>query len=768
MKAKIHVYLLLILIFLIIPSLSYSQEATVNIAVLEFYNESGLSEYDYLSTAIQNSIYTTLEKSISEKNQTDIKLIPLLTVSEEASNFGLDYTTMNNTVNILKFSLETGANIIIFGKYNTDSEAEFLSVEIPIYSIAKRDFLTRSNYEVETGADLFNFINTLSLSTTKIIQDNKEDILVSIEELYEEANPPYQTEELHFTMLREEFIQVEWVTNKETISELYMTTEPDYVEEAILHTYPDETEDALNHTAKIPFNHLPESEFNYYLISSDTDILGQTTLSEAQDFSQSRLEDVADTLFEEEKTTLISEALSFAEQNQFEDALGLLLFIKDNVVPVYDNYTTISDESMADVYDAIRQVFEMELNQTYDTINSLANQNRFEAAEDYINTIYDEIIPKYEPYIDIDMNKIEQEVEKLKKQIKREEIASVNEEGVEYFPYYARLSALHFGFSSAPLNSTSETPIIATSGIEAGISILGSGFYPFLKLSLPYYIFIENSSYFIFQSIIPAIGMRFFTKPTRITYNFGLYMEAPFGMSNDNTDYHIALTLDGGVIMNMPLGFYFNGFVNIILTDFGIEAGIEGGFNWFLGEEVPPPDVEFDTSLYNLMRGLYMGAKFIHILPVSVYNSDYNITFGAVPVMFEFGFVVKRDLLLYGVVGVSLTGGDMGIQENPTYKLEQSFPQMLIIAPGIEWLINPSNQMLSLYVETNLDLLYLSKEDSPGTYSYSFHPYISIIPGVGIQFLFPAGAYFKIGLPILLIPDLSLGVQFSFGIRWYD
>jgi hypothetical protein len=438
----------------------------------------------------------------------------------------------------------------------------------------------------------------------------------------------------------------------------------------------------------------------------------------------------------------------------------------DNVIPVYENYTAISDESIVDVYDAIRQVYELELKQAYDTINSLANQNRFKSAEDYIDTIYDEIIPKYEPYIDIDMDKVKQEIEKLKKQITREEIASVNEDGVEYFPYYARMSALHFGFSSAPLGSSSgDTPVIATSGIEAGIGILGSGFYPFLKLSIPYYIFIGNTSYNLFQSIIPAIGMRFFTIPSRMTYNFGLYMETPFGVKENNSDYHISLTLDGGVIMNMPLGFYFNGFVNIILTDFGIEAGIEGGFNWFLGEEVPPPDVEFDTSLYTLMRGLYMGAKFIHVLPVSVYNSDYNITFAAVPVMFEFGFVVKRDFILYGVVGVSLAGGNIGGTASPKYSLEQSFPQMLLIAPGIEWLINPSNQMLSFYVESNLDLLYLENQDNN---SISYHAYLSITPGIGIQFLFPTGAYFKIGLPILLLPDLSMGVQFNFGIRWYD
>jgi hypothetical protein len=766
MKKILYVFIIPILVGLISPSLIYSQEAMVNIAVLEFYNESGHAEYDYLSTAIQNSIFTTMDKSITQNKQTDVKLIPLEIVSKASSKYNLNYSTMNNTVNILKFSLETKANIIIFGKFNTDEEKDLLTVEIPIYSIAKRDFLIESEYDVEIGEDLFKFINSLSLSTNQIIQDNKEDILVSIEELYQEANPPYHTQKIHLTKLREGFIEVQWATNKESVSELYISSSKDYSQDAILHTYPDETEDAINHTVQIPTADLPEGEFEYYLIASDTDVLGQTSISDAEQFSRKRIREIARDLFETEKATGIEQALSLADEQLFDDALDELLSIINNGVPFYEKFFTISEDDTKDIYDTIKQVFELELEQTYQTVKNLANQNRFDAAEDYINIIYDEIIPKYEPYIDIDIEKVNDEVSQLKRQIKREEIASVNEEGVDYFPWYARLSTLHFGFSSGGLNNT---PIVATSGLEGGIRLFDSGFYPFLRLSFPYIMYINKKDYFI-QAIIPAIGLRYFTIPSRITYNFGLYMETPFAYDdiNDGWVNHLAITIDGGLILNMPLGFYFNAFANfIIVENFDIELGIEGGFNWFLGKEIDPTDVEFDTSLYTLVKGVYLGAKFIHIIPTESDN-EYNMTLASVPVMGDIGLIIKRDLILYASIGISFVGGEIGDSSGDLHIPQQDPIKIISIAPGVEWLINPSNQMLSLFGEIGVDLIYLEKENESTSTEPLIYPYLSINPGIAIQFLFPAGAYFKIGLPILLYPDLNIGIQFNFGIRWYD
>jgi hypothetical protein len=779
MKVKLFVLMILILVGLTSPSLIYSQEAMVNIAILEFYNESGLAEYDYLSTAIQNSIFTTMDKSVAQNKQTDIKLIPLEIINKASSKYNLNYSTMNNIVNILKFSLETKANIIIFGKFNTDEETDLLTVEIPIYSIAKRDFLVESQYDVEIGEDLFKFINSLSLSTNQIIQDSKDEILVSIEELYQEANPPYHTQKIHFTKLREDFIEVQWTTNKEAVSELYLSSSKDYSQENVMNTYPDETKDALNHTVQIPTTDLPEGEFEYYLIASDTDVLGQTSISDAEQFSRKRIRETARDLFETEKATSIEQALSLANEQLFDDALDELLSIINNGVPFYGTFFDITEDDTKDIYDTIKQVFELELEQTYQTVKSLANQNRFDAAEDYLNTIYDEIVPKYEPYIEIDMERVKEEVSQLKRLIKREEIASVNEEGVDYFPWYLRLSTLHFGFSSGGLDNT---PIVVTSGLEAGIRLFQSGFYPFLRFSIPYIMYINKNDYFI-QAIIPAIGFRYYTIPTRITYNFGLYMETPFAYNDDESNWvnHIAITVDGGLILNMPLGFYFNAFANFIITDsFDIELGIEGGFNWFLGDEIDPTDVEFDTSLYTLVKGVYLGAKFIHIIPSGSESSDneYNLTLGCVPVMGDIGLIIKRDLLLYASIGISFVGGELG-DSTGSYHIPQQEPIKIIsLAPGVEWLINPSNQMLSLFGEIGIDLIYLEKENINNDKSDNnrqkqsttsrYFPYISINPGVAIQFLFPAGAYFKIGLPILLYPDLNIGIQFNFGIRWYD
>ncbi|MFW5800339.1 MAG: hypothetical protein ACOCV8_05965, partial [Spirochaetota bacterium] len=320
-KIKFFAYLLFIIFLcLFLSAPIYSQEANINIAVLEFTNKSGLKDFDYLSSSIQRSIYTALENTIKSNEYSDISLISMNLVNKTAKKYEINTDNLDNTANLLKFSLETKANIIIMGEYNINQEVDQLTLQIPMYNVAERNILTETSFKGDLTTDIYNFIDNISYETATEIARQREQLLINLEELYKEANPPSYEQKLNISSINIDAVKVEWQTNKETVSTLYLLDSNKFSKDSIINTYQDEGKDAINHYVNIPLEDISEGE-EYYLISQDKDFLEQEVKSELLPFSYKDIYNAINTVFDEELNQYFQKSKNYANNNEYDKAI---------------------------------------------------------------------------------------------------------------------------------------------------------------------------------------------------------------------------------------------------------------------------------------------------------------------------------------------------------------------------------------------------------------------------------------------------------------
>ncbi len=781
---KLYCILLVILILLTITNVAYStklQDTIISISIFEFKNKSNSIDYNYLSSVIQKSIYASIENMIKVSDK-EIQLVPTKIVNEYSKKYNLSIDSLDNIPNILRYSLETQTNIMILGEFFIDNESNKMSIHVPIYSVAKRSFIAEKTYETDLTKDIYEFVDGVSVDTTSMVKEKKNEILIGLEELKRQAYPPKYEKQPTVTDVDSNVIKIEWLTNKETVSELFLLSEKTFNKNKIIKKYNDESKDAINHIAYVPMKDISDGK-DYYFIAQDTDLLGQQSVSESLYVNYKNITAIAEKALYERIAYHYKESEKYANINIFNEALKELNKILVNVIPQYKEFLQINEEEIiAEVKSHMRTLLDREVEWRINNARKYANDTLFNEAFGELDKILSDTVPRYEPFIDIDKDSLKKRIEEEKKALKRTEIESVNKTGLDYYPWYMRFSILAVDLNVLSMSNVhGGPPVDAFLGIEVGFKVSKIGIYPFLKLIYPYIInffYMEGSVYNSYELGLVALkgvfifdlGARYFSKPARITYNVGLSLENVFTFNPDHS-YGLSIKIDGGLSLHIPLGFYFNLYANIfVFPTFNLTFGLDGGFSLFLGAETPKTDVVFDASLYPFRLSFSFTGSFINL---------FTYAKGGLNLVADFGFMATKNLYVFFELGYFPALGNIGgsIEGQPY----TSYDNGIYIGSGVEWLINPSNIMFSLFIEPVLQIAWGNKiekigDDTVTTPITGF--FLTIDPGFCIQFLFPFGAYFKMSFPISIIkddptkdpvsvPGIDIGIKFGFGIRWY-
>ncbi len=762
------IFVLIIILIILLPISVYSQSTKINIAVLKFTNNSGLEDYDYISPTVQKSIYESLS-SISGK---DISVISYNFTNIVAEKYDININNIDQMAKILKFCLETKANLIILGEYDVIKDKNEIKLTIQIYSPAKKSVIAKSIYKGSISANMFEFIDNIALSANNLVVSKKEEIKISLEELYKEANPPKYIIEPTISEVNIEYIKVNWYTNKETIAVLYLLKSKEYKEENIVKEYEDENTDALRHSVTIPMSDIIDN-VSFYIMSKDIDFTNQTSTSNIVEMFD-KIKSQVEKLFEKDLASRYELVDKYAEEHNYDKALIELDKIFTSLIPKYSFFLEINEEEIKSiVLTKIEVLFKKEIEWAYYNANEFVKQNKFKETNEELEKILTVIIPKYEGLIKIDKEKIKEEIKKWNNRVVKEQISSLYEEKLEYYPWYLRVELARGGIDTFRLvnNPIGSLPVNVFFGLEAGVKLFKIGLYPYLSVKIPFYTSAISGSLVYeaqlsnFGAVAFDLGVKYFTKPARITFDFSAALEMK--ILSRLTELHqtedlvtIGILLDAGFIVNIPIGFYYNFFVDFTFAPFvDVVIGLEAGLNFFLGAETPYATAEFVTTLYPIRVGFTLSGLWGNITALSlIYESKIHQQ--GVQLQVDVAFLLVKNLYLGVVVGLPIymnTSFPNETSSTTIHRIGLGGSFGLTTEVGVEWLINPSNTMVSLMLNTRASMFFTNP----------FRFTLAIIPTCIIQFLFPFGAYFKLAFPINVVPYADFGLEIGFGVRWY-
>lgn len=334
MKKMVIILIILIILFSVSLDCFASNsldKSGIKIAVLSFENKEEVNAYDYLSKSIQNSIYEALNI------QEGINLIPNKTSNEYSKEIGLGIQNRESLSAMMRFAAETTANVITIGEYIIHPDENIIDVNVYVYSIAQRDIIINISNSGELD-NSYELLDMIAQKTSDKVKENRESIEIAIDDIIKDATPPKYTTKPQIQEISIEGIKIEWITTKETASNLILMTsknKEDYVKK-----FGDLSEDAVHHYVIIPIKMLKKDK-EFYFVVIDTDFIGNEIESS---ITQIKSKTVYNTLFNqytEEKKSLLDQSIKKEESGELETALDKLQELQ-NLITKYDSYLNLS------------------------------------------------------------------------------------------------------------------------------------------------------------------------------------------------------------------------------------------------------------------------------------------------------------------------------------------------------------------------------------------------------------------------------------------
>ncbi len=287
MFKKFILITIIILIILLSTINLYSQSLSISIAVLPFNNETENPNYDYIRNSLQESISTSL------RTIKDISVIDNITVNEVNAELEVDYENVSNLAKSLRFAVETGTNVLIVGTYDViNYDYKFKTA---VYSVAQKKVIDRTEI---TGKNEFDLINSFSKNISDKLIENKESIEIALDDIAKDIEPPVLISQPAIKEINTEGIIIDWETNKETVSNLYLSESKNFdITENTLH-FEDLSDDALYHWVRIDYDTIDPKK-SYYFKTSEQDFFDNHIESKEQIIQEDEIYNHLNELYEE-------------------------------------------------------------------------------------------------------------------------------------------------------------------------------------------------------------------------------------------------------------------------------------------------------------------------------------------------------------------------------------------------------------------------------------------------------------------------------------
>ncbi len=329
MKKRFSFFVFILLLIIIIPIDAFAQQKDIGIkiAILPFDNKSKNADFDYLSQLFQQSIYASITQ------QEGIKVIPNAKATQNAKEVGLTLSTLSTSTITLKFAVKCDINVIILGSYDIDSKGK-LFVTTYVYSVAQKN---NAITIVKDGTDIFQIIDDIALNTSKELKARKSEIEIALEDIMKDIDPPAYISEPKIKDISVDGVRIEWQTNKETVSTLYIGVTPNFVIDKNTPAIDDQSEDAKNHYVIVGYNIItPTGE--YYFKTKDQDLFNNVVSSkEEPHIEKNEIYEVLSEEYELSVKNLYDEVEKLKKEGKFDESLD----IYKNVIEINNKYIAL-------------------------------------------------------------------------------------------------------------------------------------------------------------------------------------------------------------------------------------------------------------------------------------------------------------------------------------------------------------------------------------------------------------------------------------------
>ncbi len=309
MCKKLIIFNLIILIVLTSVGSVFAQDLSINIAVLPFDNELNDPNYNYIQNSLQESISTSI------KTIKDVTVIDNQIINKTNEELKLNYDNIEQMSKSLRFAVEAGCNVIIVGKYKVvDYDYIFKTA---VYSIAQKKIIDRTEI---TGKDEFDLIDTFSKNIVDKLLENKDSIEVALEDIAKDIQPPVFTSQPSIKEVSVDGVIIDWETNKETVSNLYLSEKKDFTIHENTLSFEDLSKNALYHWVMIDYNSIdPKKE--YYFKTSEEDLFDNRVLSQTQHIEEKHIYNKLKESYDKEVIDKYKKLDSLMNEKAFNTAL---------------------------------------------------------------------------------------------------------------------------------------------------------------------------------------------------------------------------------------------------------------------------------------------------------------------------------------------------------------------------------------------------------------------------------------------------------------
>jgi hypothetical protein len=308
-----------------------SDDNILRVAVIPLEKAEGVdSSYEYLGGFIQNSLIAGL------KNIEDISIISVSKVNEVSEELNLNRSNLDLFSLTMRFGYETGANLILSGRYDISPTTEEISLNIVLYSIPQKKIISEYSATNDVNTAVFKVVDEMSLETLSEAIEQKEEIeLIEGEELF------YVYEPKIISIDYNEII-IEWETNKETISTLFVSDKKNFDIDRAISFYYDNSEDAISHKAYTPLADLIRLDYICFK-SADYDTARNTIKSREKRYTKEDFGEIVYDSYKKQKDLLYDEFYVLVEEEKYYDALSKAEAIY-KAVNGYNNHIDIASD----------------------------------------------------------------------------------------------------------------------------------------------------------------------------------------------------------------------------------------------------------------------------------------------------------------------------------------------------------------------------------------------------------------------------------------
>jgi hypothetical protein len=177
---------------------------------------------------------------------------------------------------ILTYAADAGVNIIVLGEFNIIKD-DIITVKIMLYSVAQLkivdDFTLTGSVE-----DSFKLVNKIALTSSDKFVEKQDELQITLEEIREQVRPANYIKEPQITDISIDGVVIEWKTDKETLSSLYIGESNDFNMKNAISSYTDESTDAINHYIVIDYDSIDVNK-EYFFKTKETDFFDNETTS---------------------------------------------------------------------------------------------------------------------------------------------------------------------------------------------------------------------------------------------------------------------------------------------------------------------------------------------------------------------------------------------------------------------------------------------------------------------------------------------------------